>query len=267
MAKPRFKWRVYIAEFFGTALLLFIGLSLVIFMFGNGSPMATLIPNIKMRQSITGFLFGGTGACIALSAIGRASGAHINPAVTMVFRMFRKIDIPTAIYYMIAQLLGGIAGSLPLFLWGHMGKSIDFGATIPGKDYSIAIALTGEIITTFIMVSLLILFLAFRGTRRYTPAVFPLLYAIMVPLEASISGTSTNPARSLGPSVISGQWFAWWIYWVGPILGAIFASLACSLFARRITSAKIYHFDSPRDGLFRKEKTKRKTAAAVATEA
>jgi aquaporin Z len=106
----------------------------------------------------------------------------------------------------------------------------------------------GEVITTFTMVILLIIFIGFRSIRRFTPYMFPVLYAIMVPLEAAISGTSTNPARSLGPAVISGQWQGWWIYLAGPIAGALIASLAGSLLAKRITIAKLYHFDSESEG-------------------
>ena len=73
-------------------------------------------------------------------------------------------------------------------------------------------ALLGEVITTFTMVLLLIIFIGFRQIRQFTPYMFPVLYAIMVPLEADISGISTNPARSLGPAVISGQWDGFWIY-------------------------------------------------------
>jgi aquaporin Z len=81
----------------------------------------------------------------------------------------------------------------------------------------------------------------------------PFLYAIMVPLEASISGTSTNPAHSLGPSIISGQWEGWWIYWVGPITGTLIASIACSALAKKITEAKLYQFDSDKDRLLRRK--------------
>jgi aquaporin Z len=77
---------------------------------------------------------------------------------------------------------------------------------------------------------------------------FPLLYAVMVPMEAAISGTSTNPARSLGPAVISGQWAGWWIYLIGPVAGALLASLVFSMLAKRITIAKLYHFDSESEG-------------------
>jgi len=244
----KYRAKFFYSEFLGTALLLLLGLSIVIFMFGTGSPMADLIPSIKVRQVITGFLFGSVGASIALSPIGKLSGAHINPAVTMVFWIFRKIEGRLAITYVLAQLTGAIIGCLPLLIWGQLGRSIDFGATVPGEGYSTQTALMGEIITTFTMVSLLILFIGFRNIRQFTPYMFPILYAIMVPLEAAISGTSTNPARSFGPAVVSGEWAGWWIYLVGPVAGALFASLACSALAKRITIAKLYHFDGNSEG-------------------
>jgi len=244
------KYRVqfFLAEFFGTALLLLGGLSIVIIMFGTGSPLGPLIPNVKLRQVITGFLFGSIGASIAFSPIGKVSGAHINPAVTMVFLLFRKIEPRLAITYILAQLTGAVVGCLPLLLWGDMGRSVFFGATVPGEGYPIYTVLFGEVITTFALVSLLVIFIGFRNLRQFTPFMIPFLYAIMVPLEAAISGTSTNPARTLGPSVISGEWTGWWIYWIGPLAGAFLASLACSLLAKRITIAKLYYFDSHNEG-------------------
>jgi len=244
----KYRVRFFISEFLGTALLLLVALSLVILMFGTGSPMAELIPSVKLRQLITGFLFGSTGATIALSAVGKASGAHINPAVTMVFWLFRKIESRLAVTYILAQLTGAIIGCLPLLVWGQMGRSVAFGATLPGEGYSMLSVFLGEVIITFTMVLLLIVFIAFRQIRAYTPAIFPILFAIMVPLEAAISGTSANPARSLGPAIISGQWDGWWIYWIGPLSGAFLASLAGSFLAKRITIAKLYHFDSESQG-------------------
>jgi aquaporin Z len=252
----KYRSKFFIAEFTGTAILLLGGLSIVIFLFGSGSPVAQLIPDIKIRQIISGFLFGSIGASITLSPIGRLSGAHINPAVTMVFWLFRKIEGRLAITYILAQLTGAIAGCLPLLLWGKMGKSIEFGATVPGADYSATSALAGEIVTTFALVILLCVFIGFRQIRRFTPYMIPFLYAIMVPLEAAISGTSTNPARSLGPAVISGQWYGWWIYLAGPLAGAFLASIAGSMLAKRITIAKLYYFDgdSEGDALLRRKK-------------
>jgi aquaporin Z len=244
----KYRSKFFVSEFFGTALLLLAGLSIVIFIFGTGSPMEKLIPAVKVRQAITGFLFGSIGASIALSPIGKVSGAHINPAVTMVFWLFRKIKGRLAVTYILAQLTGAIIGSTPLLLWGRMGRSLNFGGTFPGDSYTVQAALLGEVITTFTMVSLLVIFIGFRRIRQFTPYMFPILYGIMVPLEADISGISTNPARSLGPAVISGQWAGWWIYWIGPLTGAFLASLVCSLLAKRITIAKLYHFDSESEG-------------------
>jgi len=244
----KYRSKFIFAEVTGTALLLMVGLSVVIFMFGSGSPMAELIPSIKVRQVITGFIFGSVGASIALSPLGKISGAHINPAVTIVFWLFRKLQGRLAVTYILSQFTGAVIGCLPLLLWGRLGKSIDFGVTIPGQDYTTQAAFWGEVITTFTMVLLLIVFIGFRQIRRFTPYMFPVLYAIMVPLEADISGISTNPARSLGPAVISGQWDTFWIYLAGPLIGALLASLAGSMLAKRITIAKLYHFDSESEG-------------------
>jgi aquaporin Z len=247
-----FPWRLFISELVGTALLVLIGLSLVILMFGTGTPMARLIPSEGLRRLITGFLFGTTGATIALSPVGKVSGAHINPAVTLAFRLMGKLDLRTTLGYIVAQLTGAVVGSLPLLLWGTMGKSVVFGATLPGPGTTLPMVILGEVITTFAMVTLLAVFLGFRKIRPFTPAIFPPLYAIMVWAESPISGTSTNPARSLGPAVISGQWGGWWIYWIGPVVGMLLAVLACSFLAKRIEVAKLYYFESDRDRLFRR---------------
>jgi aquaporin Z len=251
-ASERFPWRIFFSELIGTALLVLGGLSFVIFMFGSGSPMARILPNEGLRRLITGFLFGTTGALIALSPVGRESGAHINPIVSFGFRLMGRIPLRLMLIYVVAQLAGAIVGSCPLLLWGSMGRSVEFGATWPGQGYSTTEAFLGEVVTTFAMVSLLTIFLAYRRIRPFTPALFPPLYSFMVWAEAPISGTSTNPARSLGPSVISGQWQGWWIYWIGPILGTLLALMAFSYLAKRIEVAKLYHFDSDRDRLFRK---------------
>jgi aquaporin Z len=252
MSSQLFPWRLFVSELIGTALLVLVGLSLVIVMFGSGSPIAQILSSEALRRLITGFLFGTTGALIALSPVGKVSGAHINPVVTLAFRLMGKLDGLTTLGYIVAQLIGAVIGSLPLLMWGAMGKSVDFGATLPGPDFTLTTVFLGEVITTFIMVSLLAVFLGFRTIRPFTPAIFPPLYAIMVWAESPISGTSTNPARSLGPAVISGQWQDWWMYWIGPMAGMLLAVLACSFLAKRIEVAKIYHFDSDHDRLFRR---------------
>ncbi len=245
-------WPLFFSELVGTALLVLVGLSLVILMFGEGSPIKNVLPSEGWRRLITGFLFGTTGALIALSPVGRRSGAHINPVVTLAFRLMGKLNLRTTLVYITAQLSGAILGALPLLAWGSMGRSVAFGATLPGEGYAIKTVLLGEVITTFAMVAGLFVFLGFPQIRPFTPAMFPFLYAAMVYVESPISGTSTNPARSLGPAIVSGQWEGWWIDWVGPLIGSIAACLVCSFLAKRITVAKLYYFENDHDRLFRR---------------
>ncbi len=235
----------------GTALLVLGGLSLVIVMFGAGNPIAALVPNMAVRRVLSGFLFGAIGTAITLSPVGEFSGAHINPAVTLGFLLMGKLKPRPAFGYVVAQLGGATLGSVPLLAWGDMGRSISFGASLPGAGYPTWALLLGEAATTFGLVASLCVFLGIRDLRRFTPFMIPFLYAIMVPLEASISGTSTNPARTLGPAIISQNFAGWWIYWVGPLLGTVVAVLACSFLAARIEVAKLYYFDRDRGGVFK----------------
>jgi aquaporin Z len=242
--------QLYLSEAVGTGLLVLGGLSVVIFMFGAGSPMERLLPDVVSRRILTGFLFGCVGGSIALSPVGIVSGAHINPAVTLGFWLMQKLDVRTALGYVCAQLVGAALGSLPLLAWGAMGRSVAFGATVPGAGYMTMDVVLGEVVTTFALITGLCIFIGFRELRRFTPFLMPLLYAVMVPLETALSGTSTNPARSFGPALISGRWDGWWIYWIGPLAGAAAAIVVCSALARRIEVAKLYHFDSDRRRIF-----------------
>ena len=251
--RESFPWPLFCSELIGTALLVLGGLSCVILMFGNGSPLPLLVPNEGARRAITGFLFGTTGALVAISPVGKTSGAHINPAVTVAFWLMRKINAGTLLVYVVAQLAGASLGSVLLLGWGSMGRSVAFGATVPGAGFGVWEALAGEVVTTFAMVTLLCVFLGFRRLRAFTPLIFPFLYSFMVWAEAPLSGTSTNPARTLGPALIAARWEGWWIYWLGPLLGAVAATLICSILARRIEVAKLYYFDSAHDRLARRQ--------------
>jgi aquaporin Z len=246
-------WTVFLSEFAGTALLVGIGLSFVILDFGTGSPVVERLPSAGLRRAMTGFLFGSTGALIALSPVGRESGAHINPVVSLGFWMMGKLRLGHTLGYIAAQLLGGVVGALPLLAWGHMGSSVHYGATLPGSGYGPAWAILGEAATTFGLIASLFFFLRHKQIRAYTPAIFPVLYAFMVFIEAPVSGTSTNPARSLGPAALSGDWRGWWVYWIGPLAGTLVGVALYRLTWLRhveIEVAKLYHSEHDPHGIF-----------------
>lgn len=254
MSRKRIPPSLILAELAGTALLVAVGLSVVILDFGAGSPVLAWVPSPGLRRLLTGLLFGAAGGLIALSPIGKISGAHINPAVTFAFWLEGTMGSGHAAGYVLAQVAGAALGALPLLGWGRMGASAQFGATLPGPGYGASAALLGEAVATFAMIVGLFVFIGHRSLRRFTPLLFPFLYAVMVFLEAPISGTSTNPARTLGPAVVSGVWRAWWVYWVGPLLGSLLAvGMHKGTWLRRleVEVAKLYHFEHDPHGVFR----------------
>ena len=245
--------RLVISEFIGTALLIAVGCSFVVVDFAPGSPIVHTIINPGLRRAITGFLFGTTGGLIALSKVGKESGAHINPIVTLAFWMQRKISGKLALLYALGQCAGAIVGAYALSLWGLWAHSTHFAATIPGPSGNIVAAI-GEILASFCLIVGLFLFLGHPKLRRFTPALFAPLYAVMVYLEAPLSGTSTNPARSLGPEVVSHLWLGWWVYWVGPTLGSLMGVILMAWFMPlihwEVRVAKLYYFQHDPYGVF-----------------
>jgi aquaporin Z len=116
-------WPLWCSELVGTAFLVGVGCSFVILDFGARSPVMALLPGAGARRALTGFLFGSVGALVAISPVGKVSGAHINPAVTLAFWLTGRMKARVAVGYVAAQLAGGILGALGLRAWGAMGAS------------------------------------------------------------------------------------------------------------------------------------------------
>jgi aquaporin Z len=258
-------WPLWCAECLGTGLLVGVGCSVVILDFGASSPVAFLLPDPAIRRAVTGFLFGTVGALIAVSPVGVVSGAHINPSVTLAFWLEGRIRADVALGYVVAQLAGGALGAIALLGWGARGASVAYAATVPGPSGA-AVALLGEAGATFCLVAGLLLLLGHRRTRRFTPVYIPFLFAMLVWLEAPLSGASTNPARSLGPGLVAGDLHGWWVYWAGPLLGTLAAvglrrvlPLARSF---EIGVAKLFHFHRDRYGIFAEKSAPSQRAAS-----
>jgi len=225
-------WSLYVAEFLGTALLLIGGLSAVIVVISPASPVAALGLPGWLARGIAGALFGLTGTLVTVSAIGRHSGAHINPAMTLAFLVEGKISGSHAAWYVLSQFLGAIAGASVVLVWGPWGLPLDYGATTPARGLNPVSAVLLEAVCTVVLVATVFVFLGHPRLRRFTPWTMSPMYAVMVSLEAPFTGTSTNPARSLGPAVATGTWQGFLVFLVGPAVGALLGVAVAWLLGR-----------------------------------
>jgi aquaporin Z len=236
-------WVPWLCEYAGTALLLAGGLSAVFLDIGPHSPVAPVLPSSSARLLLTGLLFAGTGSLVALSPIGRRSGAHLNPAVTLAFWTQRKVHPHDLAGYVIAQVLGAITACALLRLaWGHTAQVLHLGATQPGHGYSSAQAAALESAMTASLVLMILLMTSSTRTARWTPLGNWLLVATLVWQGAPYTGTSLNPARSLGPALVAPLLANLWPYLVGPLAGALLAVAVFALFTGLNTlTAKLFH--------------------------
>jgi aquaporin Z len=189
-------------------------------------------------------LFAGSGTLVAISPLGKLSGGHINPAVSLAFWLQGKMHHFDLGGYIFGQLLGAISGSLLVVLvWGGYAAGVKYGATAPGAGYPLWIVFLAEVSLTFLLIFFIFLFVSSHRLMRWTPLIVWMLVATMVWLEAPISGTSLNPARSFGPALVSWFWYHHWLYWAAPSLGAWLAVGAFRLLmggARDVLTGKLF---------------------------
>jgi aquaporin NIP len=156
-------------------------------------------------------------------AVGHISGAHFNPGVTLAFALSRHFPWPRAVGYWGAQLLGAIAAAA--VLRGSLGNIADVGATLPSGSQ--AQSFLWELLLTFF---LMFVIMAVATDTRAVGEAAAIAVGGAVLLDAMfggpISGASMNPARSIGPALVSGNLHALWLYIVAPICGASLAALA-----------------------------------------
>jgi aquaporin Z len=154
--------------------------------------------------------------------MGAVSGAHLNPAVSIAFAVRGDFPWKRVAPYVVAQFVGAILATL--LLWALLGKQGSAGLTLPGPGISTTTALLWEIVLTTGLVSVI------QGTASGAQQLGALAaiavggYIALAGLwGAPVSGASMNPARSLGPALVLGDWTSWWAYLVGPVAGGVIA--------------------------------------------
>ncbi len=159
-----------------------------------------------------------------IAAFGHISGAHFNPAVTTSFFLTRHLPGRDATVYIAAQALGAAMGALLLWLvWP--AKPADLGATVPTIAVGRAVVVEG-VMSALLM--LVILSVATDTRAAGAPAAIAIGAAIALDamFGGPLTGASMNPARSFGPALVSGQWRDFWVYLVGPLIGAPLGAFA-----------------------------------------
>lgn len=173
---------------------------------------------------------------VLIYALGGTSGAHFNPAVTFALWSIKKISTPNAVVYVICQCVGGILGALVvLLLFNNVGDAVNYGATaINGEvinNGSVWLALIAEALGTFLlMYAIMGLAVNPRGEAPLAGLGIGAALGVAVIVFGPATGAGLNPARWLGPAVASGRFDDFWIYIVGPLVGAIAAALAYRAF-------------------------------------
>jgi len=200
-------------EAIGTFILTFIGAGSIIATQGNTLIVIALAHGIALA--------------IAVSAAMNISGGHINPAVTLGMLATKRISVQHAAVYIVFQLIGAIfAGYLLMAVFPKtLGTAVNWGAPGLGPQTSVAQGILFEAVMTFILV--FAVFGTAVDSRAPKIGGFGVGLAIAIDIMAGgpFTGAAMNPARAIGPMVASLNFTNWYIYWIGPILGAVIAAL------------------------------------------
>jgi MIP family channel proteins len=211
----------FIAEFLGTFLLVFFVTAVV----SVNSEDGLRFTDFAVIGLVHVFVL-----AMLIYTLAGTSGAHFNPAVTAALAAVRKISPADAVIYWLVQLSGGVLGALVTkLLLLDEGRGVSYGATTVSEQFLQGKALPGllvEVIGTFVLMwAIMGLAVNPEGERNFGGLIIGATLGFAVMVLAPLSGAGFNPARSFGPAIVSGEFADFWIYVVGPLLGALIAAV------------------------------------------
>ena len=226
--KTSFKknWIHYLQEALGLAIFMFSACFFGALLEGKNSWLHQQIADPFMRSIIMGVLMGCTALFIFYSKLTAPSGSQINPAVTITFLRLGKMCRYDAMFFIIAQIIGGtIAVYLMQALMGDplISAPVNSVVTVPGF-YGTGPALLMEFIISFITMSMVLFTTANDKLKKHTRIFAGCLVCTWVMVAGPISGFGMNPARSLASAIPANIWTAFWIYLLMPFAGMLCAA-------------------------------------------
>jgi aquaporin Z len=244
----------YASEFIGSLFLVFCVVAAVALLLGAPTVFTRLLPSQALRLFLLGLILGGASWLVALSPPGRLSGAHLNPAVSLGFWLLGKMQVRDLGGYVAGQFVGAAAGAfLGVWALGPLAHASHDAVLRPGSGVGSGAAFLGEIAATLSLCYLVFTFVSSKKLAAWTPAASTLMVAVLVAVDANFSGAGMNPGRWFGPAVVLPLWHLWWVYLVGPLLGALLAVLLRKtglLFSAMPHTGKLKH-DSRYRSIFR----------------
>jgi aquaporin Z len=239
----RSHWPEYLMEAWGLGVFMVsAGLVTTLLEF-PGSPLNAALADADLRRVLIGIAMGATAMAIVYSPWGQRSGAHLNPAVTLAFLRLGKVAPADALFYVLAQFVGGTLGvllALQLLGTAFSEPPVRYVATEPGPAGR-GVALVAEFSISFGLMGTVLLVSSSERCARWTGVCAGILVALFIGLEAPLSGMSMNPARSFASAAPAQLWSHLWIYFVAPVAGMLAASVVHERWGGPVHCAKLDH--------------------------
>jgi aquaporin Z len=241
-------WPEYLCEAAELGIFMISASLFTILLWHPCSPALSIIPSQFVRRMLTGMAMGGTAIALIFSPLGKRSGAHFNPAVTLTFWRLGKVKNWDAFFYIIAQFLGGVLGvfAIALFVRGALSHpTVNYVATLPGP-HGASVAFLAEFLIAFVLMTTILFASNIPHIARYTGLFAGCLIAIYITLEAPFSGMSMNPSRTFGSAFVGHLWTGLWIYFTAPVLAMQFAATLYRFGGGVVYCAKYHHHNNQR---------------------